>query len=221
MKFMSQRNKKIVVGLIFGGKSPEHEVSIMSAKGIIENIDQEEFSVVEIGIDKQGAFWTVENFLSQISQGAVDKDIMKKVGAKPFDFFVDANNIDVFFPILHGAGGEDGEIQGLIRSAGKKFVGADILASAICLDKGILKLLLKAKNIPQTKFEILDFNKMSPKVVNEQLSSVKDAFRFPAFVKPCNLGSSVGIVKVKDAGQLDVAIETVKKFDSRIVIEES
>ncbi|MFH0814590.1 MAG: D-alanine--D-alanine ligase family protein [Candidatus Falkowbacteria bacterium] len=218
---MGPKSKKIIVGLIFGGKSPEHEVSIMSAKGIIDNIDRKKFAVVEIGIDKHGNFWTAENFLKQISQGVVDAVTVEQVGAKQFDFFVDGKNVDVFFPILHGAGGEDGEIQGLIRSVNKKFVGADILASAVCLDKGIFKSLLRAKNIPQTKFEILDFNKMSAEVINEQLSNVKNAFCFPIFVKPCNLGSSVGIVKVKDARQLGAAVEHARTFDNRIIIEES
>ena len=226
MSLRQKNNGRIRVGLIFGGKSPEHEVSVLSAKGILQNIDSEKFSIIEIGIDKAGDFWTAEKLSDRLENGVVEVDGLAgarpaMAGVRPFDFFRDGKDIDVYFPILHGAGGEDGEIQGLIRSTNKKFVGADILASAICLDKGIFKSLLAATTIPQTAFKVLDFDKMRPELIKRIVSSAHDCLRFPIFVKPCNLGSSVGISKVSNTGQLSAAVDSAKKFDSRIVIEES
>ena len=200
---MTRAGKKITVGIIYGGKSPEHEVSIISARGVINNIDQKKFGVIEIFIDKKGQFW------------------LNNKNRKRFDPFVDAGKIDVFFPILHGRGGEDGEIQGLLRSINKPFVGANILASGICLDKGIFKLILKAEGLPQTKFAILDFAKTTKANMRSSILEIKLKFRFPLFVKPCNLGSSVGIFKVKNKNKLAGFIDQAKKFDSRIVVEES
>ncbi len=200
---MTSARKKIIVGIIYGGKSPEHEVSIVSAKGVIENINREKFSAVKIFIDKKGQFW------------------LDNKNRKRFDPFVDASKIDVFFPVLHGYGGEDGEIQGLLCSINKPFVGADILASGICLDKGIFKLILKAEGLPQTRFAVLDFTKTAKASMRIAIIEIKLKFRFPVFVKPCNLGSSVGIFKVKNKNRLAGFIDQAKKFDSRIVIEES
>ncbi|NQT49154.1 D-alanine--D-alanine ligase [Candidatus Kuenenbacteria bacterium] len=197
-------NKKIKVGVVFGGKSPEHEVSIVSARGIIENIDKAIFGVVEIFIDKKGLFW--------FGNGK---------NKKRFDPFKNSKDIDVFFPIIHGQSGEDGEIQGLFRTINKPFVGADILASSICLDKGIFKLILKAEGLSQVEFEILDYKKMPEKQIASLISKTRKEFSFPVFVKPCNSGSSVGIYKVKNKKDLSKYINLSRKFDFRIVVEES
>ncbi|PIR93973.1 D-alanine--D-alanine ligase A [Candidatus Falkowbacteria bacterium CG10_big_fil_rev_8_21_14_0_10_39_11] len=193
---------KIRVGLIYGGKSPEHTVSTMSAQGILNNIDQDKFEVTGIFIAKDGNFYT------------------DATQSNAYDFFVGSKELDVYFPILHGAGGEDGEIQGLIKSVGKPFVGSDVLASAICLDKGITKQLFAHNNIPQTDFVLINFDCDDTSQLNAKLNQAKKQLIFPVFVKAANLGSSVGVYKVDTHDQLIEKCYNAKEYDSRVLIEQ-
>ncbi|HCC22997.1 TPA: D-alanine--D-alanine ligase [Candidatus Falkowbacteria bacterium] len=190
------------IGLIYGGKSPEHEVSIMSAKGILDNYDQDKFVIESIFIAKDGRFHPDETMSAN------------------YDFHSRSAEIDIYFPILHGAGGEDGEIQGLIRSVSKPFVGSDILGSAICLDKGVAKQLFAHNHIPQTEFVLLDFDRDNQAALNLKLTFVKEQFVFPVFVKAANLGSSVGVYKVSTPDRLAEKCYNAKEFCSRVVIEQ-
>jgi D-alanine-D-alanine ligase len=205
---------KIEVGVFFGGVSPEHEVSIASAHGIVSNIDRSKFEVVEFFIDKKGAFWTGKNILKKIK----NKNFKN---LKKTDFNRLSKTIDVTFPILHGEGGEDGSIQGFFKTLGIPFVGAGIASSAVCLDKVIFKQLMSADKIPQTKFIFLDWQYDSQEDIDKKLVTVKNKFKFPLFVKPARTGSSVGVYKVKSFSKLNYFIKKSKKFDSKIIIEES
>lgn len=176
-------DKKIKVGLVYGGKSCEHEVSIRSAKSISDHLDKNKYKVVEIFIDKKG------NLASH------------------------ADDIDVYFPIVHGTGGEDGRLQGYFETRNKAYVGADVLGSSLGFDKDVQKRLLRDAGIKSARFIVL----RSP---NEKLKTILKVFKFPLFVKPCNSGSSVGVTRVLGEYDLQKAILDAFKFDTKVIVEE-
>jgi D-alanine-D-alanine ligase len=185
--------KKIRVGLIFGGKSAEHEVSLRSAKNVVEALDKTKYEPVLIKIDKSGR-WP-ENFL-------------------PGNLF-ENSNIDVAFPILHGPFGEDGTMQGLLKLANIPFVGAGVLGSAIGMDKDVMKRLLRDAGISVAKF--LTFRRQDTLDYNDITSELG----LPLFVKPANMGSSVGVSKVHNEAEFNDAVKEAFKYDNKILIEEN
>ncbi|MCK4584082.1 D-alanine--D-alanine ligase [candidate division WOR-3 bacterium] len=221
-------NTKIRVGILFGGKSAEHEVSLQSAKNIIEAIDKKKYEVVLIGIDKKGRW-----YLSDASRFLLHADnpkLIKLNKANDNVAFVPGKKtkqlisltgrrsegrIDVVFPILHGPFGEDGTVQGLLKLANVPFVGASVLGSAVGMDKDVMKRLLRDAGIPTPKF--LAFNRSSLDKID--FNDVKKQLGLPFFIKPANLGSSVGISKVKDKKQFDVAVREAFKYDNKILFE--
>lgn len=221
---------KLKVGVFFGGISPEHDVSISSAEGIIKNIDRSKFRVIEFFIDKKGVFWTGKNVLEKINlhtkklylqRFGVGVKSKNKENLKKADFNLLSKTIDVAFPILHGEGGEDGSIQGFFETLGIPFIEAGVASSAICLDKAVFKGLMSENGIPQTRFIFPDWQYDSHKEIKNKLASVRHNFKFPLFVKPARTGSSVGVYKVKSFGKLNYFINKSRKFDSKIIIEES
>jgi len=184
--------KKVLI--ILGGKSGEHEVSLRSAESIINNIDHHQFSTSTLKINQDGSW--------QWADGSHTQDLSK---------FKDFN---IVFPIIHGTNGEDGKLQGLLEMAGVPYVGAGVLGSAICMDKVIQKQLCAQASIPQTKYVCLHKSQIS------NLKFLISNLQFPLFVKPANLGSSVGISKVKTSAQLQPAIDLAFQFDNKIIIEE-
>lgn len=218
--------KKIRVGIIFGGKSAEHEVSLQSAKNVIDAIDKEKYEVVLIGMDKQGRWYLIDKselLLNTknpklIELNKLDNKVTLIPGESKNQILNINNNtlseIDVAFPILHGPFGEDGTVQGLLKLANIPFVGSDVLGSAVGMDKDVMKRLLRDSNIPVAKF--LVFNS------TEDISyeSVKKELGMPVFIKPANLGSSVGISKAKNKEEFEKAIELAFEFDNKIIIEE-
>ncbi|HEY4494238.1 MAG TPA: D-alanine--D-alanine ligase family protein [Candidatus Paceibacterota bacterium] len=182
---MKNKPKKLLrVAVLFGGKSAEHEVSIVSAGNIIKSLDKSKYSVTPIKISKNGQF-------------SFDK--IKK--------------FDVVFPVLHGPFGEDGSMQGLLKLAGVPFVGPSVLGSALGMDKDIMKRLFRDAGMPIGKYiavragEKINFNK------------IKKELGLPMFIKPANMGSSVGISKVKNEKEFSVAIKEAFKYDTKLVIE--
>jgi len=202
------------IGLIFGGKSPEHGVSLSSARGVLDNIDKTKYKVKEIFINQDGYFFSDRACLNKVVRGEESK-------LKKYDFFKESNKVDIYFPILHGIGGEDGEIQGLIRSVNKPFVGSDVLASALCLNKALFKLTMASENIPQLKFEILNHKQLNTVEINKKLKQIKRDFKFPVFVKAASLGSSIGIYKVGTKNELELAVKKASKYDLTVLVEES
>jgi D-alanine-D-alanine ligase len=221
---------KIRVAVVFGGKSAEHEVSLQSAKNVISAIDKEKFEPVLIGIDKEGQWHLndAENFLINsdnpklIALNKTAKEISLIPGAEK-NQIVTANQqnkvgtIDVVFPVLHGPFGEDGSMQGLFKLANLPFVGAGVLGSAVGMDKDVMKRLLRDAGIPIADF--LCFTKHQQRSISFDEAVKK--LNLPLFIKPANLGSSVGISRVKNKDKFDKAIKEAFRFDRKIIIEEN
>jgi len=221
--------RKTRVGVIFGGKSAEHEVSLQSAKNIIEAIDKNKYEVILIGMDKKGRWYLIEdsgyllneNDPKLIELRHTDEEVGLIPGEQSNQLFniskhQSIGEIDVIFPVLHGPYGEDGIVQGLLRLANIPFVGADVLGSAIAMDKDVMKRLFRDAGIPTAKF--LVFNQSSIGAIN--FEEVKNQLGSPVFVKPANLGSSVGISKVDSKDEFDEAVKLAFEYDNKIVIEE-
>jgi D-alanine-D-alanine ligase len=224
--------KKIRVAVLFGGRSAEHEVSLQSAKSIIEAIDREKYDVVPIAIDKTGQWYL--NDASRLLLNAEDPKLIKlNNGSKNSVALVPApaekqeqlisltqqgpvERIDVIFPVLHGTYGEDGTVQGLLKLANIPFVGPSVLGSAVGMDKDVTKRLLRDAGIPIAKF--LVFQRWKRDQIN--FDDVKNQLGLPMFVKPANLGSSVGVSKVKSKEDFDQALTEAFRFDTKILIEE-
>ena len=218
--------KKITVAILFGGKSAEHEVSLQSAKNVIYAIDKARYDVVPIGIDKSGK-WLLHKgshfLLNQDDPNAIQLNPAncEHVALVPqskglllsLSSYAPICKVDVVFPLLHGPFGEDGTVQGLLKLAGVPFVGPGVLGSAIGMDKDVTKRLLRDAGIPIGKF--LTFycgDHINTEAVFSDLGS-------PVFVKPANLGSSVGISKAINKSELELAIKLAFKYDRKILIE--
>jgi D-alanine-D-alanine ligase len=183
---------KIRVAVIYGGRTGEHEVSVRSAKAILAGLDPAKYETIEYFIDKQGKW----------SPGP----ILPEPGAHP--------GIDVVFPVLHGTFGEDGTMQGLLELAGLPYVGAGVMASAVSMDKEMMKRVCKERMLPIVEYV----------AVTRDCPSVLDACRslaFPVFVKPANLGSSVGISKAHDGRELETAFTLAAQYDRKVIVEQA
>ncbi len=206
--------KKLKVAVIFGGRSGEHEVSLVSATSVIKALSPEKYEVTEIGITKEGQWYTGKNCLEAFKK--TDFSNLKKVN---FETDPDSEHKpDIAFPVLHGPFGEDGTIQGLFEMLQIPYVGCGVLASSLAMDKLQCKAIWKAAGLPVVNY--MGFTRKAWEVYEEKISEdVGLQLGFPCFVKPANMGSSVGITKVKDASKLKEAIELAAKYDSRIVVE--
>lgn len=225
--------KKLRVGIIFGGRSTEHEVSLQSAKNVIEALDKEKFEPILIGIDKTGRWMLSEqaNYLFNANDPKLiklnnsgrtvtlvpDQNSAKLISLDSNINISQSNNlsIDVVFPVLHGPLGEDGTIQGMLKLFNIPFVGCSVLGSAIGMDKEVMKRLLRDTRIPIAKFIVL---KTGEKI---EFTKLKKELGLPLFVKPANAGSSVGVSKVENEGEFKKAIEEAFKFDTKILIEQA
>ncbi len=222
--------RKLKVGIVFGGKSSEHEVSLQSAKNVIEALDKDKYEVVLIGIDKTGR-WHLndktqyllnENNPNLIKLNKSNAEVTILTDGKTNRLINITENrnlgsLDVVFPVLHGPFGEDGTVQGLLKLANIPFVGAGVLGSAVGMDKDVMKRLLRDADIPIADF--LVFNNISIKKTS--FKEVERSLGLPFFVKPANCGSSVGISKVHNEIEYKKAIDEAFLFDSKIIIEES
>ena len=223
-------NKKLVVGLVFGGNSSEHEVSIKSAKTIYNALSHsyniERFVVNPIYIDKYG-FWEDSVYSKSILfEETESKIITIKRNKNPMNNFTnlpkESNKIDVWFPALHGQNGEDGVIQGLFKLTGKPFVGSGILGSSLGMDKIAMKSVFKSFNLPQAPYIYLHKDDISNKIFMKSIfDKIEKIINYPCFVKPANLGSSIGITKAYSKQELITAIEKASKYDERIIVEKN
>ncbi len=221
--------KKKCIGLIFGGHSNEHEVSISSAKTVFQafnaQINKERFTVKAFYISKCGD-WLDSDISEKILTGEIEHYKTKKqetFNQEKINFLygIEFQNIDVWFPLLHGFNGEDGSIHGLIRFTKKPLVGCGIIGSALGMDKILMKTIFSNFNLPQVNYlvfqnEDLNDKQVKNKIINEILKKLK----FPVFVKPSNSGSSLGISKVKNESEILLALEKAREIDPRILIEE-
>ena len=211
-------NKKRIV-IICGGKSVEHEISVQSTKNVIEEIDKKKYQVILLGITKKGS-WVVfsdSNILSEknlkiIEESSDNVRVTIDPGSK--EPLVGLGKIDAVFPITHGTYGEDGALQGLLKTLHIPFVGPSILGSSASMDKDMTKRILKEAGLPVVKGRVL--NRQSLIEIHEIIEDLG----FPLFVKPANLGSSVGVTKAHDMEELKKAIDTAFQYDTKILIEE-
>jgi D-alanine-D-alanine ligase len=229
--------KKLRVGVIFGGRSGEHEVSLRSARSVIEALDSSKYLVVPIAIDKAGKWLspadatrllpaeTMRRVSSSIKEGASEGVAIIGDPSRRGLVTLDGEEasapqpLDVIFPVLHGTYGEDGTIQGLLEMAGVAYVGCGVLASSCGMDKVTMKALFRDVGLPQcdyTWFVRSEFEREPRRVVNR----VARRLGFPCFVKPANLGSSVGISKAVDKQTLEDAIKLAARYDRKIIVEE-
>ncbi len=220
--------KKCKVGIIFGGKSAEHEVSLQSAKNVIEAIDKDKYDIVLIGVNKKGRWLLSDNskFLLNSENPKLiklNKEAGQNVALIPqsngrianLDTHQSDESIDVVFPILHGPFGEDGTIQGLLKLAHVPFVGANVLGSAVGMDKDVMKRLLRDAGIPVAKF--LSIKEDNVPAYEEVIRNLG----VPFFIKPANMGSSVGINKVKNEKDFGKAVREAFCYDRKILFEEN
>ena len=249
--------KKLRVGVLFGGRSGEHEVSLLSAASVLNAIDKKKYEVVPIGITKEGR-WVTAAHAERLLQGnppetseprhlrAGDPEATSAAAvlargegvvvppmpgeghSSLMPFETDAHelraavnpvDVDIIFPVLHGTFGEDGTIQGLLELADIAYVGAGVLGSAAGMDKDVMKRLFRDAGLPIVKHVTVLRSQWreQPKKARKQIES---ALKYPVFVKPANLGSSVGISKVHDSGELAAAMDEAARFDRKLVIEQ-
>ena len=209
--------KKLKIGVLFGGKSAEHEVSLQSARNVINSLNKSKYEVIPIGITKKGK-WFLSNTSNYLLNANNPKLIKLNKSSREIvplnDEIRSKEKFDIIFPIMHGPFGEDGSMQGLLKLAGVPFVGASVLGSAVGMDKDVMKRLLREAGIPIVKFIV--------KKIREKINfrKVKKELGLPFFVKPANLGSSIGINKVKNEKEFKYAIKDAFKYDTKILIEE-
>lgn len=216
--------------ILFGGVSSEHDISLISAKSVIENTPKDKYELILIGITKDGRWFLYEGDIEKLVD---DKWLEDEKNITPAIISVDAADhgiiifgekikkvkIDVVFPVLHGKNGEDGTVQGLLQLAGIPFVGCDMTASTCCMDKVITNTLADAAGIKQAKWLGLH-EKDYPREKNQFIKKAEEHLGYPIFVKPANAGSSVGVSKAVDQSSLDAAILKAFEQDSKIVLEQ-
>jgi D-alanine-D-alanine ligase len=211
--------KKLRVGVIYGGRSGEHEVSVASAASIFKHIDAEKYEAVPIRIEKTGR-WTLGGRVPQALSAAAVLEGQRTEALQTIEpsAAVAASGIDVVFPVLHGPYGEDGTVQGLLELANVAYVGAGVLGSAAGMDKAVMKTLFAAGGLPIVPY-LVALRREWERDGADVTRRVRDDLRYPVFVKPANLGSSVGISKARSDAELTVAMELALQFDRKIVIE--
>ncbi|HTA52868.1 MAG TPA: D-alanine--D-alanine ligase family protein [Candidatus Acidoferrum sp.] len=218
--------KKLRVGVIFGGRSGEHEVSLASAASVIRALDPEKYEAVPIGITKDGR-WLVGTGAQKMLPEVLKSGERVSLPADPTSASLvplapssghPSITVDVMFPVIHGTFGEDGTIQGLLELAGLPYVGAGVLASAVGMDKDVQKRLFAEAGLPIVPFLAVRRSEWERDRVGV-IKAVKKKFKFPVFVKPATLGSSVGMTRVKAAHQLGAAVDTAAEFGLKIMIE--
>jgi D-alanine-D-alanine ligase len=215
--------KKLHVGILFGGRSGEHEVSLRSARSILKAIDRKKYDVVELGITKQGRW--LQNSAAQHLLGGETQATAKagrEIGLTLAAAAAEPGartGLDVVFPVLHGTFGEDGTIQGLFELADVAYVGSGVLGSSASMDKDAMKRLFAAAGLPLTPHSTLLRSEWRADA-KRATRAIEKALSYPLFVKPANLGSSVGISKVHGRGELAAAMDLAASFDRKIVVEQ-
>jgi D-alanine-D-alanine ligase len=223
--------KKIRVGLLFGGRSGEHEVSLASALSVLHALHSEKYEAVPIGITREG-HWLIGDSPEHLLEQEVTLEIPDTAEALPdvthhgivrvderggIDLHQTA--VDVVFPLLHGPYGEDGTVQGLLELADIPYVGSGVLGSAVSMDKLTMKALFEHAGLPVGPYSSLTAGAWASDPANA-LHSLEHSLQYPMFVKPCNLGSSVGISQAHDRAELEASIELAARYDRRIIVEE-
>ncbi len=220
--------KKVRIGILFGGRSGEHDVSLISAASVMKALDPARYEVVPIGITREG-HWRIGSaalrLLPEVLERgepvtpSVDPSAPKLLPLRSISAASDSGQeLDVIFPVLHGTFGEDGTVQGLLELAGVPYVGAGVLGSAVGMDKNVMKRLFRDAGLPVVPWEVLlrsDWES-DPQGARKR---IERRMRYPLFVKPANLGSSVGISKVRRGAELPAAINLAAQYDRKVIVE--
>ena len=216
------------VCVIFGGRSPEHEISRKSVTSVINNLDKSRYEIIVLGITKQGKWYLYTGDTDKIENGDWEKDTDEKKRAvispdaedKAIIVFENDKTVkikpDIVFPVIHGEFGEDGTIQGLLELADIKYVGMGVLGSAVGMDKSFTKIILNSEGIPQADWVLVEVKNG----ISSYIEKIEKKLGYPCFVKPCNTGSSVGVGKAHNRNELLEALSEAAKFDRKILVEE-
>ncbi|MBN1428706.1 MAG: D-alanine--D-alanine ligase [Anaerolineae bacterium] len=225
--------QRIRVGIIFGGRSGEHEVSLRSACSVMEAIDQEKYEILPVGITKEGRWIAGGNPMKALTAGdelTQPAALLGEPGDRTLKAIETIQNteatslkniaaLDVVFPVLHGTYGEDGTLQGLLELADVPYVGAGVVGSAVGMDKAVFKKVMVAEDIPVLPYLLIlraDWDRDPDAVI----AKTEQSLRYPMFVKPANLGSSVGISRATNRGELSSAFKEAARYDRRLLVEE-
>jgi len=223
-------DKRIRVGVIFGGRSGEHEVSLMSARSVMEAIDRDKYEVVRLGIDKEGRWITQGDPMRLLTEGSArDTPLLSEASAQavlaedrrellPGTHQTGFPQVDVVFPVLHGPFGEDGTLQGLLELADLPYVGAGVTGSAVGMDKAVFKAVMRAQGLPIVDYFLVRRGEWEA-APDATLDRVEATLAYPLFTKPANLGSSVGICKCADRERLAAGLAEAALYDRRLVVE--
>ncbi len=232
---MPEKKQKIRVGLVFGGRSGEHEVSLASATSVMANLDKEKYDVVPIGITKEGSWLlgVAPPWLLEAEQGAGheegleqstavtltgDPSLRRLIPVRGSEQLGAEGALDVVFPVLHGTYGEDGALQGLLEMANVPYVGCGVLGSALGMDKEKMKMIFSSVGLPVV--EALTYRRNEwERSPEEIMDAVEQRLGYPCFVKPVNLGSSVGVNKAHNRDELAHAIRVAAEYDRKIIVE--
>ncbi len=225
------KNTKLRLGVMFGGRSGEHAVSLMSARSVIDSLDKTKYDVTQIGITRQGVWLVGEGALEALQGERTEaltpatllpdpsrtglRRILPGENGEMLEFLTD---LDVIFPALHGTFGEDGTLQGLLEMAGMAYVGAGVLGSALGMDKAVFKDVMIANDIPVVE-SVLALRSELDASMDDIIARAEEAFSYPMFTKPANLGSSVGISKCRSRSDLVEGLLEAAQYDRRILIE--
>lgn len=220
-------NTKLKLGVIYGGRSGEHAVSLMSARSVLAVIDREKYDVIEIGISRQGVWLVGENLWAKLK--AEDLSDLTPAYFLPLPqnpaIYIKNNGelalfspLDVIFPVMHGTYSEDGTLQGLFELADIAYVGAGVLGSAVCMDKGLFKDIMVAHHIPILPYRVFNRTQIEDNM-NACLQAAEAVADYPLFTKPANLGSSVGISKCNNRSDLMEGLLEALRYDRRILVE--
>jgi D-alanine-D-alanine ligase len=219
--------KKLHVALVFGGRSGEHDVSLMSARSVLSVLDPTKYDVTQIGITPEGKWLTGEDVLAKLESrkpAGLEAVIVAPDPSEPGILVLrdkkleKLGDIDVFFPLLHGTFGEDGTIQGLLEMANAAYVGAGVAGSAVGMDKAIFKDVMHTHNIPSVKSVILLRSEIE-KDIEGAIATAEKVGAYPIFTKPANLGSSVGVTKCHSLSDLQEGLMDAARFDRRVLVE--
>ncbi len=227
------RNQKIRVAVVFGGRSDEHDVSLRSAQTVIGALDPDQYEVVPLGITREGRWVAGDDPMAALVEASPmfhlgegeqkveptsERRIVPVTGGEAVMPVDAAEGVDVFFPVLHGPMGEDGTIQGMLELAGLPYVGSGVLGASVSMDKAMTKVVMEQAGIPQSPWMLVQRREWerTPERVEQRIA---DQLGFPCFIKPANLGSSVGITKARTPVELTEGMREAAHFDRRIVVE--
>ena len=222
-----QPSTPVRIGLVFGGDSGEHAVSIRSAitvlRGLTSGENRSRYSVIPVYIDQQGRWWgpSVADAVLSSGQPAEEHDLPQPLPQAGFRSLPkETETVDVWYPVLHGPNGEDGTVQGLFRLMQQPFVGAAVLGSAVSMDKQAMKAAFAAADLAQVPYVCVQASELEQPAARDRLLERIEALGYPCFVKPANLGSSVGISKVRNRDELEVGLKQAAELDPRLVVEQ-